>query len=132
MLCKKKPLPDILPPLTTSGENTIGCLINGEVFVPTIRRFIGPDNICEKTRLNDFPLYPTYFFMFSACRAVAISDTVNDARIRIKVNNVRNTCDYNIYKAIVTYNKNNYYCDSLRGGVINIVYLDTINKNEGI
>jgi len=112
MLCEKKPLPDVLPPLTTTGENTFGCLINGEVFVPTIRRIIIPDNICDKTRLDEFPLYPAYFFMFSACRVTAISDAVNDARIRIKVNNVKNTCDYIIYEAIVTYNKNSYDCDS--------------------
>lgn len=33
--------PDTLPPLTTTGENTFGCRINGEVWTPLGEGFIG-------------------------------------------------------------------------------------------
>jgi len=32
--CKKEPEPLTLPPATQTGENTFGCKVNGEVFVP--------------------------------------------------------------------------------------------------
>jgi hypothetical protein len=129
MLCEKKPLPDVLPPLTTTGENTFGCLIEGEVFVPTIRRFVGPDGFCsQKTHITDFPMYPAYYFMFSACRVAARSDTVGDIRINVFVKNIKTLNSYNINLASVAYKGNVYYCDSTRAGEIEIVYLDTINK----
>jgi len=129
MLCENKPLPDELPPLTTNGENTFGCFIDGEIFVPTIRRYVGPDGLCtQKTHITDFPLYPAYYFLFSACRAAAISDTVSDIKITINVKNIKTISDYNIFLAITKYRSSYYYCDSTREGEIEIVYLDTINK----
>lgn len=127
--CEKKPLPDELPSLTTNGENTLGCLIDGEVFVPTIRRFVGPDGLCgSKVHITDFPLYPYYYLTFYACRLVAVSDTVSDIRINVFVKNIKTINSYNIKLASVRYKGEYYYCDSTREGEIDIVYLDTINK----
>lgn len=33
-LLKPTPEPDVLPPITTEGLNTAGCLVNGEVWLP--------------------------------------------------------------------------------------------------
>ena len=41
--CKKdkdnygNPLPQQLPPITTQGKNTFGCLVNGEVWLPEVK-----------------------------------------------------------------------------------------------
>ena len=45
--CKKKsdnPIDD-LPPVTTTGANTFGCLVNGELFIPKVN--FGPRRALE-------------------------------------------------------------------------------------
>jgi len=44
--CKKEDTPNqigttVLPPATTTGENTMGCLINGEVWLPLKENYFG-------------------------------------------------------------------------------------------
>ncbi len=124
--CKKTlpPLPTELPPLTTEGKNTFGCLINGEIYVPVIR------NMCFYTDIYFvFPEYPYYEFSVTTHRVVAQTDTVYDAEVGIYIASVRSIGVYDTIDASVKFNHEyfntyNFY----KNQKIEIVKYDTVNK----
>ena len=124
--CEKRPIPDVLPEFTTSGKNTFGCYINGEAYIPVVRRFI----CCEgqpSAIITDYIGYPVYEFNVSTIRAVDEEDTVNDAAVRINIMNPEKEAEYKVNYAIVKYNKNYYYVDPVKKGSVRILKLDTVN-----
>ena len=46
-IIKPTPEPDVLPPVTTQGLNTAGCLVNGEVWLPKAGGPFDPAIDCE-------------------------------------------------------------------------------------
>lgn len=78
--CEKKSLPEELPPITITGENTFGCYINDELFVPVIRRYPGPDGNPGKIGFYGFPSAPTYFLSFSAHRLADFGEYINNQK----------------------------------------------------
>jgi len=124
--CKKeqKSLPTELPPLTTEGKNTFGCLIENEIYVPEIRRTA----LTTPIYINEFPKYPNYCFTVTTTRLVNNNDNVMDAEVGFKISIVKDTGEYNIIYSTIKYNNKYYQSDSLNNGKLKIIKLDTINK----
>lgn len=124
--CKKEyPLPTELPPATTVGNNTFGCLINGSIFVPEIRTLTGPDEPSDLI-LSPFPTFPDYYFSIEANRVDNKTDTVSDAMVIIACRNVKTKGSYKIFGANVIYKGDGYVNDSLLPGAILISRFDSI------
>jgi len=45
--------PTELPPITTEGKNTFGCLVDGELLVPYPIKLIGKDNFVKSFGINE-------------------------------------------------------------------------------
>ncbi|MCK4664294.1 MAG: hypothetical protein KAT68_15605 [Bacteroidales bacterium] len=124
---KENPLPTELPPITESGENTFGCLIEDEIFVPDIRRIV----CCEAQAIPivfDFPKYPEYFFRISAVRKVNKNDNAKDAEVVLMVDSIFQGGSFSLFYATVKYENVYYYTDSIDNGTIEILKLDSINN----
>jgi len=124
--CEKEPLPEALPPLTMSGENTFGCLINNEVFVPGIHRFSGPDGISNEIIFSSFPLYPQYFLSISVHRLADFNDEIKDISLFIQVDSLKSAEKFEYSRFSLIYRNESY--SKIIDSEINIVNLDTINK----
>ena len=121
------PTPDSereLPPLTTDGENTFGCLINGEKFFP---RKEGPFDIPVKVQID------RNFNNYLSMRA---TDFVNEKDVYICVENVKLG-----FNNVSSLNNNTFYvgypnCSATvstflnqsRENFVDVVRLDTVNK----
>jgi len=73
--CKKEPEPLTLPPATQTGENTFGCKVNGEVFVPN-------GNVYYKSFSEPVYLTEDSLFGFS-CYNVRDFDCKTNIRVRL-------------------------------------------------
>lgn len=124
--------PDELPPITTTGENTFGALMNGEVYVPN-------GSLLQFAIDFDFPSKDNnYQFLINTVRSSNETE-LDDARIRILQPNVRAIGIYEIFKASADYQLISYIheerydtsqfnaCKELVGE-LNIIHLDTISK----
>ena len=121
--CKKEdPLPTELPPITTEGKNTFGCLINGEIYVPEIRRISFSVPITM-----EFPQNPNFFFRVNTIRLVNEDDNVQDAEVIFAADSVLSTGIYQFSQAVVLYNNIYYQSDTLHSGVLNISRFDSLN-----
>ncbi len=123
--CEKTypPLPTKLPPITQEGKNTFGCLIEGEVYVPDIRKivFMPPYEIDIK-----FPQYPDYYFSVTTQRVVNDTDTLMNAEVGFGSNNIWTTGTYTLDGSI---KYNNKYYRALPGTTsLTITRLDTIKE----
>lgn len=121
--CKKEdPLPTELPPITTEGKNTFGCLINGEVYVPDIRRMSFQIPITL-----EFPMSPDYYFRVNTIRLVDEDDNVQDAEVELIVDSVSSLGVYSFRHTTVRYENVYYYSDSMHNGSVNIIKYDFNN-----
>ncbi|MCP4461108.1 MAG: hypothetical protein GY816_24270 [Cytophagales bacterium] len=124
--------PEELPPITSTGENTFGALMNGEVYVPN-------GNLLKFAIDFDFPRQDNnYQFLINTIRS-SNETKLDDARIRILQPNVKSIGVYEIFKAsadyhLITYIHEERYdtsqfnaCKQLVGE-LNVIQLDTINK----
>ena len=84
--------PEELPPITTTGENTFGCLVNGEVWLPA-----GPDRYNRGFDEN------TGYFLFWATRR--FSNSKDFERIGISGKYTPNSTK--ISELRITYSSNN-------------------------
>ena len=122
--CEREPLPDELPPITMTGENTFGCLINDEVFVPVIRRWTGPDGILGAIVFSDLPAYPDYIFSVSAHRLAENDEKIKDIDLLFIANNVEDTGEYDFSYISLEYRGKHY--GYIINGTIDILFFDTI------
>lgn len=121
--CKKEdPLPTELPPITTEGKNTFGCLINGEIYVPDIRRM--SFNVAITM---DFPQNPDYFFRVNTFRLVDEDDNIQDAAVEFIIDSVSAVGAYSFSHTTVKYENIYYYSDSTYNGSVNIIKYDLNN-----
>ena len=122
--CEKDPIPINLPPNTTSGENTFGCYINGEIYIPehrTVTLQYGPIEL-------DFPSYPDYVFGVFTNRVVHKTDKIEDADLSFVVKNINEEGTYRILFGNVIYNSKKFSVDSLCSGELVITRFDSTEK----
>ena len=117
--CDIEPPEPELPPITTTGENTFGCLINGELWLPkgsfpnvpalTADWNNGGFGINANRKLDsDFSTIELGGFNFFGPQKLNLSGDTAHAYF------FNNSCEYNR--------------DSISVGEINLTYLDTINR----
>ena len=126
--CEKNlpPLPTELPPVTTRGKNTFGCMIENEIYVPDIRRMSFSVDI-----YFEFPQYPDYYFYVRTKRLVDENDEAMDAEVSFGIDSLRDTGIYNITGAGVLYSEKYYGTYQMTPediGTVEILRLDTVNK----
>jgi hypothetical protein len=117
-----------LPPITTEGKNTFGCLVNGEVWLPEVKPF----------QMFVYPLTSGYEFELFHVAANKLVKNSQDEFIfadvivlnanlnstgSIILNNLNNS--YARYSNILT--GCSYEVDSIQTGTLNILKYDTIN-----
>ncbi|MEQ9288710.1 MAG: hypothetical protein RIG77_17445 [Cyclobacteriaceae bacterium] len=124
--------PDELPPITTTGENTFGALMNGEVYVPN-------GGLLQFAIDFDFPTKDNnYQFLIKTTRTSKES-TLKDSRLRIWQTETKDVGIYNLFEASAEYRgiryQNSEEYDTLSNrecgnliGTLEIMRLDTINK----
>ena len=90
---------DQLPPITTAGVNTAGCIINGKVIIPknTVNSTSGFTsyglNVLRGTNFNNIPYGNDYF----SIKFANLSDGGNSYWIYIHLNNLNNGVgNYNV------------------------------------
>lgn len=130
--------PDQLPPITTTGENTFGCKVDGVVWVPNVPSGNIPiyadysNGVCfvwgkKKAYNSDFTSYTIFQSLgFNVFTGFTTSDTIlltwphtwpsttyDKARAYFK-DNVPGNCEHET--------------DSLHEGYLKIIYMDTINQ----
>jgi hypothetical protein len=123
--------PDELPPVTTTGENTFGALMNGEVYVPN-------GSALSLAIDFEFPEAPNYQLFINTLRSSNESE-IKDAKLRIKQPEIRDIGVYNLFEASAEYRGIRYQhseeYDTLSNrkcgdliGTLEVIRLDTINK----
>lgn len=120
-----------LPPITTTGENTFGALIEGEVYVPQL------SGLSSRLAIEfDFPEPPDYFFSVRTTRTSRES-SLKSANLWIRQPYVKKVGLYETITASGDYKntryRNFFYHDTIENcgtleGRLEIIHLDTINK----
>ena len=120
-----------LPPITTTGENTFGALIEGEIYVPQL------SGLSSRLAIEfDFPEPPDYFLSVRTTRTSQES-SLKDANLWIRQPNVKKVDIYETMTASGDYKNTRYqnffYHDTIENcgtleGRLEIIHLDTINK----
>ncbi len=116
---------DCLPPMTKTGEGTIGCLINGEVFKPGGSQFSGPTQQVSYDFVNG-----GYSFGLSA------NNRNSNENLRIFIRNqvikengkyILKTDEENSNVAEYENNFVSYKTDEINSGEIKFINFDDIN-----
>lgn len=130
--CEKDntPLPIELPPITEEGNNTFGCLIENEIYVPEIRRtswsIPGPQS--EPIEFS-FPEYPDYFFRVSTIRLVDENEDLMDAELEFMVDScILKSGTYSFSHISAIYENEAYSGYSIDNDSLIITKIDTINN----
>ncbi|MFN3178520.1 MAG: hypothetical protein ACE362_28675, partial [Phaeodactylibacter xiamenensis] len=120
---------ETLPEMTTTGENTFGCLVNGEVWRPKGGPYFGLD-----AQLSFSYHEPTGGLFISASRRLGPNDNGYDTYQRIGINatfkgispsdSVRQ-CMFADINRCSSWNGNPMILDSMHTNVIDITFLDT-------
>jgi hypothetical protein len=120
---------ETLPEITTTGENTFGCLVNGEVWRPRGGPYFGLD-----AQLSFSYHEPTGGLFISASRRLDPNDNSYDTYQRIGINatfkgispsdSVRQ-CLFADINRCSSWNGDPMILDSLHTNVIDVVFLDT-------
>lgn len=119
-----------LPPITATGENTIGCLLNGEVYVPRTNRF-GTLPITLS-----FPEPPEYWLTIQTYRT-SIKSTIKDISLRISTIGIKKNGSYQVSISgkfeNAHYDNNSEHCDGNKNcvnltGILEIIKYDSVNK----
>jgi len=98
---KRPPIDMELPPVTEEGKNTFSCMIEGEVYVPQMRRIAFPLGYCIEV---NFPEFPDYCFIIRTYRFVdKQNDTVMDAHVEFGSDSICTTGIYTL-DGSVSYN----------------------------
>jgi hypothetical protein len=115
-----------LPPITTEGKNTFGCLVNGEVWLPEITPY----------QMFHYPLTSSYentLFRVTAKKYFSNEDILQI--ITLYIDNVNNEGNYPLNSSILpvgAYGDYINFCiyttDSTQIGIVEILKLDTSNK----
>ncbi len=118
--------PQQLPPITTEGKNTFGCLVNGEVWLPEVTPF----------QMLQYPLVSSYQFgnfMVLAKKNITNKEILEVIELYIKDLYIEDV--YILDSPIVpvgSYGNYINFCfyvtDTTQIGELEIIKLDTINK----
>ena len=122
--------PDELPPITTTGENAFGALMNGEVYVPN-------GNALTLAVDFDFPEPPINELRIRTLRSSNESKT-NEAQLVIHQQGINEIGIYNVTSAIAQYQLVSYAnserydtlydaCGELTG-TLEIIHLDSVDR----
>lgn len=78
MFCNEyKPKVDQLPPLTQTGADTFGCLIDGKVFIPKSKGFLDGSNLqCQYQYLEQNNQPPCNYFALTASDPKSYPDQI--------------------------------------------------------
>ena len=122
--CKKNTQEDQLPPITTSGTNTFGCLVNGNVWLPVNKGIInyGPP---------EYKLEVSQYWQNHSVTSVIISATQYESNATNGFYIALDKLDTGTYHLIggLNYSDVNYiYYPWDSSGVVHIMRFDTIQK----
>lgn len=128
---ERDPLPTELPPITEEGNNTFGCMIENEIYVPEIRRTSWSIPGLQSDPIEfTFPHFPDYYFIVSTVRLVDEDDELKDVFLSFHIDtSVIKTGNYQFSYISVEYENTYYYLDTtINKGMVNISRYDSINK----
>ena len=120
-----------LPPATTTGANTIGCLVNGEVFLPHQNNPTGPSSThCHYQFVNNEWNLGISFSNDSTnpLRSVGIFSINNDLQQGSTYQLKQNTGNPNLYGTYGAGGSSAYFTNDLNSGELKITRLDKINN----
>lgn len=133
--CKKDKLPiDQLPAATQFGANTFGCLVNGEVVIPT-------NNVIYRSNF-DYGYDPDYGLSIEASSEDRNHETLRTVSIRVLIKNLKEGQTYSLdslkvigkggasYKLLSDYGRATAYYETnnLTGGSLTITKCDLAKK----
>lgn len=123
MCVKRTPVPNTLPEATQIGGNTVGCKINGEIYIPELRRFV----LMSVPVSLSYPTFPDFSFWLRTTRIAEESEMYKDASVNFNVRGVDSIGKYNLRFGKVKYRNEEYELDStLLKGELNVTRFDTI------
>ncbi|MBN1182093.1 MAG: hypothetical protein JXB49_07390 [Bacteroidales bacterium] len=121
--CEAPEVPTSLPEITTTGENTFGCYINDEIYIPEIRDLSFTSEI-----IFEYPKYPDYLFTVETNRIANEKDEFDDVFLVINIENVTETMTYSIKSSVIYYNDNSYHLDTSFIHNLIVSHIDTIQE----
>ena len=123
---------DILPPETQTGANTVGCLVNGKVFLPHAGG-INPEVNCFYQFIDNEFYFNLHFTDLRNGGNESV--VVQTNRINLEVGqtytlnkNILNDGDFNGCGGIYTPSASRYYTNTLKTGELKITRLDLSNS----
>jgi len=128
--CKKKDPPigtnatTQLPPITTTGENTFGCLVNGEVWLPKGKGIFAGLNSDYFSLGVTIQAKHFHTSGGSDYIAIGIYKDYLDATLPIELNMVESQGVISKYSC----SNQNLITDTIIGGKLNLIRSDTINE----